>query len=255
MKQRFHADVIEFVRANTGAKRAATFDYTIRKRLSADLSAQTTVSRPAVLLVHSDYTVSSGPQRVRDIVPDEAEDLLTRRVAFFNVWKSLRDPVEELPLAMCDATSQNEGDMLRMELNRERTGEIHVMRHAASHRWSCFPGMTAAKQEVRPACAAGAVPAAAEQRSGSPCPVAASRLHDQVEHGIDQRPERVPVRCAEEAHGADQRARVHRTGVTGTRGVLVVLRAVWPSWACNMDPRRPRAGWRLRLTGKPLAAA
>ena len=145
VKQQFYADAVEFVRTNTGAKRVVIFDHTIRKRLPADLSAQTTVSRPAVLLVHSDYTITSGPQRVRDIVPDDAEDLLTRRVAFFNVWKSLRDPVEELPLAICDATSQNEGDMLRMELKyRERTGEIYVMRHAESHRWTYFPGMTAA---------------------------------------------------------------------------------------------------------------
>ncbi len=146
VKSQFYAEVIEFVKANTGAKRVVIFDHTIRKRLPADLSAQTTVSRPAVLLVHSDYTVASGPQRVRDIVPGDAEDLLTRRVAFFNVWKSLRDPVEELPLAMCDATSQNEGDMLRMELKYcERTGEIYVMRHAASHRWSYFPGLTASE--------------------------------------------------------------------------------------------------------------
>ena len=145
VKQRFYAEAVAFVQANTGAKRVVIFDHTIRKRLPADLSAQTTINRPAVLLVHSDYTVASGPQRVRDIVPDDAEDLLTRRVAFFNVWKSLRDPVEELPLAICDATSQNEGDMLRMELKyRERTGEIYVMRHAESHRWTYFPGMTAA---------------------------------------------------------------------------------------------------------------
>lgn len=145
VKRHFYAEVVDFVQANTGAKRVVIFDHTIRKRLPADLSAQTTVSRPAVLLVHSDYTVGSGPQRVRDIVPDDAEDLLTRRVAFFNVWKSLRDPVEELPLAICDATSQNKGDMLRMELKyRERTGEIYVMRYAESHRWTYFPGMTAA---------------------------------------------------------------------------------------------------------------
>ena len=145
VRSRFYADAVEFVRSNTGAKRVAIFDHTIRKRLPADLSAQTTVSRPAVLLVHSDFTVASGPQRVRDIVPDEADDLLTRRVAFYNIWKSLRDPVEELPLAMCDATSHNEGDMLRMDLKyRERTGEIYVMSYAPSHRWTYFPGMTAA---------------------------------------------------------------------------------------------------------------
>ena len=144
VKDRFYQEVVEFVKRNTGAKRVVVFDHTIRKRLPADLKQQTTINRPAVLLVHSDYTVTSGPQRVRDILPDEADALLQRRVAFYNVWKSLRDPVEELPLAMCDATSHNDGDMLRMDLKyRERTGEIYVMRYAPSHRWIYFPHMTA----------------------------------------------------------------------------------------------------------------
>ncbi len=144
VKDRFYPEVVEFVKRNTGAKRVVVFDHTIRKRLPADLKQQTTINRPAVLLVHSDYTVTSGPQRVRDVLPDEADALLQRRVAFYNVWKSLRDPVEELPLALCDATSQNDGDMLRMDLKyRERTGEIYVMRYAPSHRWIYFPHMTA----------------------------------------------------------------------------------------------------------------
>ncbi len=140
----FYPQVVDFVKRNTGASRVVIFDHTLRKRLPADLSAQTTVNRPAVLLVHSDYTVASGPQRVRDLLPDEAETLLQRRVAFYNVWKSLYDVVEELPLAMCDATSQSDGDLLRMELKyRERTGEIYVMRHSPDHRWVYFPRMQA----------------------------------------------------------------------------------------------------------------
>jgi hypothetical protein len=106
------------------------------------LKAQTEVQRPAVLLVHSDYTVISGPQRVRDIVPEDADDLLQRRVAFFNVWKPLYRRVEELPLAMCDASTHEPDDMLRMDLKyRERTGEIYVMRYSPKHRWMYFPFM------------------------------------------------------------------------------------------------------------------
>jgi len=144
VKSTFYEEVIEFVKAHTGARRVVVFDHTIRKRLPADLNQQTTVQRPAVLLAHSDYTVKSGPQRVHDIVPDEAEQLLTRRVAFYNVWKSLSARVEELPLAMCDATSHEPDDMLRMDLKyRERTGEIYVMRYSPRHRWCYFPYMDA----------------------------------------------------------------------------------------------------------------
>ena len=140
----FYPQIIDFVKRNTGAQRVVVFDHTLRKRLPADLKQQTTVNRPAVLLVHSDYTVDSGPQRVRDLLPDEADALLQRRVAFFNVWKSLYDVVEELPLAMCEAPSQSDGDLLRMELKyRERTGEIYVMRYSPQHRWVYFPHMRA----------------------------------------------------------------------------------------------------------------
>jgi hypothetical protein len=144
VRTRFYDQVIAHVKRHTGAQRVVVFDHTIRKRLPADLKQQTTVQRPAVLLVHSDYTVASGPQRVHDILPDEADMLLQRRVAFYNVWKPLYQRVEELPLAMCDARTHAPEDMLRMDLKyRERTGEIYVMRYAPQHRWLYFPLMEA----------------------------------------------------------------------------------------------------------------
>ena len=146
VKSVFYAQIVDFVKRHTGAVRVEVFDHTIRKRLPADLKAQTTVQRPAVLLVHSDYTVASGPQRVRDIVPEDADALLQHRVAFYNVWKPLYRRVEELPLAVCDATTHAPDDMLRMDLKyRERTGEIYVMRHSPRHRWYYFPQMQAAQ--------------------------------------------------------------------------------------------------------------
>lgn len=143
IKSTFYDQIIAFVKRNTGAKRVVVFDHTVRRRLPADLSQQTTTSRPAVMLVHSDYTPKSGIQRVQDILPDEADQLLKGRVAFYNVWKSLHETIEELPLAMCDAQTSTEQDMLLMELKyKERTGEIYVMRHRPEHRWYYFPHMT-----------------------------------------------------------------------------------------------------------------
>ncbi len=146
IKSVFYQQVIDFVKLHTGAKRVEVFDHTIRKRLPADLSQQTTTSRPAVQLVHSDYTPKSGIQRVHDIVPDDADRLLKGRVAFYNLWKSLYDVVEELPLAMCDAQTSIDEDMLLMELKyKERTGEIYVVRHSPEHKWYYFPRMDADK--------------------------------------------------------------------------------------------------------------
>lgn len=142
IKSTFYDQVIDYVKQNTGAKRVIVFDHTIRRRLPADLKQQTTTKRPAVMLVHSDYTPKSGEQRVKDVLPEEADQLLKGRVVFYNVWKSIGDPVEELPLAMCDAQSSTDEDMLLMELKyKERTGEIFVMRHSPKHKWYYFPNM------------------------------------------------------------------------------------------------------------------
>ncbi|MDE2121861.1 MAG: methyltransferase [Betaproteobacteria bacterium] len=142
IRDEFHPQVVDFVRRHTGARRVVVFDHTIRKRLPADLKQQTEIQRPAVLLVHSDYTPRSGPQRVRDVLPDEADELLRSRVAFYNVWKPLYRRVEELPLAMIDARTQDDADLLRMDLRyRDRTGEIYVLRYSPQHRWYYFPLM------------------------------------------------------------------------------------------------------------------
>ncbi|MGH8820402.1 MAG: CmcJ/NvfI family oxidoreductase [Rhodoferax sp.] len=140
----FYSQVVDFVKRHTGAREVVVFDHTIRKRMPAELKVQTEVRRPAVLLVHSDYTVLSGPQRVRDVMKERAEPLVQGRVAFYNVWKPLYRRVEELPLAMVDAQTNALGDMLRMDLKyQERTGEIYVMRYNPKHRWVYFPQMEA----------------------------------------------------------------------------------------------------------------
>tara|TARA_R110002072_G_scaffold74374_5_gene176331 strand:+ start:28746 stop:29561 length:816 start_codon:yes stop_codon:yes gene_type:complete len=143
IKRLFYPLISEFVKQHTGANRVEVFDHTIRKPMSADLKDQTEIQRPTVQLAHSDYTPRSGPERVRELLSDEAEQLLKRRVAFFNVWKPLYRTVEEFPLAMIDDTTAVEADKLIMELKySDRTGEIYVIRYSPEHRWYYFPKMT-----------------------------------------------------------------------------------------------------------------
>jgi len=143
IKKLFYPMIVEFVKQHTGANRVEVFDHTIRKPMSEELKDQTDVQRPTVQLAHSDYTPKSGPQRVREIIPEDADQLLKRRVAFFNVWKPLYRTVEEFPLAVCDDTTAVEEDKLIMDLKyRDRTGEIYVLRYSPTHRWYYFPRMT-----------------------------------------------------------------------------------------------------------------
>lgn len=145
VREQFYPEVVEMLKRTTGAKRVLVFDHTIRtaKNAGKKLTQESNTSQRApVRLVHCDYTAESGPVRVRQLLNGEADDLLSRRVAFLNVWKPLAK-VEEMPLAMCDVTSSPPEDFFKLFLRyRERTGENYVMKHSPEHKWFYFPGMT-----------------------------------------------------------------------------------------------------------------
>lgn len=145
----FYPEIVEWLKQTVGAKKVLVFDHTIRTKMNANkkITQETNTSQRApVMLVHCDYTGESGPLRVRQLLDHEADDLLTRRVAFFNVWKPIRNTVEERPLAMCDVTSSLPSDFFKLYLRyRERTGENYVMRHSPGHKWWYFPKITPEK--------------------------------------------------------------------------------------------------------------
>lgn len=145
VRRDFYPIVAEFVRGAIEARHVIVFDHTFRCKINEgrQTAERTITQRSPVMSVHCDYTLASGPLRVRQLLPQESEALLRRRVAFYNVWIPVRRTVEEKPLAMCDATSTSQDDMLKMVLRyRERTGEIYLMRHSAEHKWWYFPKMT-----------------------------------------------------------------------------------------------------------------
>ena len=119
----------------TGASRVIVFDHTLRRR--APDAARQPSNR-----AHNDYTEASGPQRVRDLLGDEADTLLRGRVAFINVWRPIRWPARDWPLALCDARSVAEGDLVAADLiYPDRRGETYAVAFDPSQRWSYFPAM------------------------------------------------------------------------------------------------------------------
>ena len=127
----------------TGAKRVLVFDHTVRRRSWETQERAPSERRLPVMRVHNDYTEASGPQRVRDLMGDEAEELLRHRFAFLNVWRPIRGPLLDQPLALCDATSAAPDDFVRSEQRYEgRTGEIYVMKFSPRHRWLYAPAMS-----------------------------------------------------------------------------------------------------------------
>ena len=128
------------VKAETGAQRVVVFDYTLRTADDADREARKI--REVVQRVHNDYTEWSGPQRVREILPLEADALLRRRFAIVQVWRPIRHPVETYPLAICDARSVKPDDLVISERRYpNRVGQTYAVRYNPDHAWYWFPRM------------------------------------------------------------------------------------------------------------------
>lgn len=141
VRTRYYEEAAELVARVTGAARVEAFDYNIRSNPMAE--AGLNGAQHAVRFAHNDYTERSGPIRVRDLFPEEADRLLARRFAVINVWKPIRVVADDMPLAVCDARSIGEGELLATDLSySDRTGEIYSLAYSDHHRWFYYPRMT-----------------------------------------------------------------------------------------------------------------
>jgi hypothetical protein len=144
IRSQYYDETISLLEDVTGASRVVVFDHTIRRRIPGATDRSKGIPRQPVPRVHNDYTVKSGPQRVRDLLGDEAETLLRRRFAVINVWRPIRGPIQDSPLAVCDARSVAAGDLVATDLvYPDRLGEIYYVKHNPSHRWFYAPAMRA----------------------------------------------------------------------------------------------------------------
>jgi hypothetical protein len=138
LKSVYVPEMERLVREVSGASRAVMFDHTLRSGDESEREAR--LIREPVLNAHNDYTEWSGPQRLRDVLPDEAERLLQKRFAIIQVWRAIRDPIRANPLALVDARSVAPEDLLVSERRYPgRVGQTYRLKYNPAHRWFYFP--------------------------------------------------------------------------------------------------------------------
>jgi hypothetical protein len=126
----------------TGARRVFVFDHTVRRRVPNAEDRAVGAPRQPVPRVHVDHTEASGPQRVRDFFGAEAEELLRGRVQVINLWRPIRGPLRDAPLAVADARTIAAEDLVPSDLvYRDRVGETYAVRFNPRHRWYYVPDM------------------------------------------------------------------------------------------------------------------
>jgi hypothetical protein len=147
IRARYYAEAAELARQVTGAQHAYVFDHQIRRReagrpalgfgRSGDGSRAAAVGR-----VHNDYSDASGLKRLALVLDDPHALSRTARFAIVNIWRSIRGPVVDTPLAVCDARTVSARELVAAEIRYpDRTGEIYLVRHSPRHRWHHFAEM------------------------------------------------------------------------------------------------------------------
>ncbi|NJO23753.1 MAG: methyltransferase, partial [Sphingomonadales bacterium] len=90
----YYREAEQILKDVAGADRVHIFDHTVRRRVAGGEDRQAGAPRQPVPRVHVDHTEKSGPQRVRELLPDEADKLLQGRVQIINLWRPIRGPLQ-----------------------------------------------------------------------------------------------------------------------------------------------------------------
>lgn len=143
VKQRYYPEVVSLLKRDLGALEVFVFDHNVR---SFPRAARKEVGvREPVEGAHNDYTLTSGPKRIEEILEEnDARHLLGNRAALINVWRPLVGPIQDHPLAVCDARSTKLEDFIATQIQHfqegdletpAHVGEVFSFQHNPQHRW------------------------------------------------------------------------------------------------------------------------
>jgi hypothetical protein len=133
----YYPECERLIQGAMGASRVVAFDHITR---NPQRVGKGSLVKPPAKRVHNDYTARSAPQRVRDLMGEEAEALLRQRFAIVNAWRAFKGPLLDSPLALCDAQSLSQENLVPTDLKYpDRTGETYSITYNPGQRWYYFP--------------------------------------------------------------------------------------------------------------------
>jgi hypothetical protein len=138
----YYSEAEQLLTQLTGAIKVVVFDHNVRDARRAQQGENN--AKEPVKRVHNDFTAKSGYSRARAELEargiENVAQLLQHRFSVVNVWRPIAEPVQESPLAVCDAQSIAPTDLVAGDLvYRDRIGETYAITYNPSHRWFYFP--------------------------------------------------------------------------------------------------------------------
>jgi hypothetical protein len=142
VRGRYYPESADLIRAALGADLVVVFDHNLRRGTALELTPENSELGRPVHHAHTDYTPQSALQRLRRELGPRAEQGLSRYLQV-NLWRPIRAPVRDAPLALCDGASVAPASLRTVELRYpDRVGEIYYLAHDPRQRWHFASDMT-----------------------------------------------------------------------------------------------------------------
>jgi hypothetical protein len=139
VERRWHPEACRLVREMTGASEVFAF-------LGIRRGGEAAAGGGPALSAHVDFNAVSLRGWVTRLAPDRAAQLVGKRLVNINLWRPLR-PVENMPLAVCDARSVDPTDFMNVRFGEGQTASIadtaggFNLAFNPKHRWYYYPDM------------------------------------------------------------------------------------------------------------------
>lgn len=135
VRRRYYPESAEIIKSVLGADQVVVFDHNVRRGNALQLSHEGRIAGRPVHHAHTDYTPRSALQRLQHELGPQAQDGLSRYLQV-NLWRPIRAPLRDAPLAICDGASVARASLRTVELRyTDRTGEIYYLLHEPAQRW------------------------------------------------------------------------------------------------------------------------
>lgn len=148
----YDPEIAAFMKRQTGAREVFVYQPFLRG-IEAQRRMPGSITAPAPM-VHVDNTERTGPYWFEQVLGANADKFRGRRFAIINVWRPITGPLRDYPLALCDASSVPEDDLIPAEaysaMNADGIhgddGEVHnsqtySVKYNPAHRWFYCPEM------------------------------------------------------------------------------------------------------------------
>ncbi len=142
----YPAEVQAFIKRLTGADEVVIAGAAVLRWGERSAEAGTRDNSNAARLIHSDSASSAGEDFTLRSNPCPNRKIA--RSAHHNIWRAFSGPPVDVPLAICDATSVSENDVVEATAAFDRDGQVlwsfaaMTFRYNPEHRWVFFSDMT-----------------------------------------------------------------------------------------------------------------